>query len=88
MRPQGEYEEQNDGEISTISSNNDLLEQPLRNETSEDKIAHNLVGQNEFKTRKKIKWCNKTSLITAYCGTDLDLREKEIREKDNDRRKA
>ena len=27
IRPQGEYEEQNDGEISTISSVNDLLEQ-------------------------------------------------------------
>ena len=31
---QGEYEEQNEGEISTIPSVNDLLAQPLQNKTS------------------------------------------------------
>ena len=48
IRLQGEYEEQNDEEISTIPSVNDLLEQPLQNETSEDEIMHDQVGQNEF----------------------------------------
>ena len=49
VRPQGEYEEQNDKEISTLPSVNHLLEQPLQNETPEDKIMHDQVGQNEFK---------------------------------------
>ena len=44
----GEYEEQNDEEISTIPSVNDLFEQPLPNETSEDEIMHDQMGQNEF----------------------------------------
>ena len=48
IRTQGDYEEQNDEEISTIPSVNDLLEQPLQNETSEDEIMHDQVGQNEF----------------------------------------
>ena len=47
IRPQGEYEEQNEEEISTIPSVNDLLEQPLQNETSEDEIMHDHVGQKE-----------------------------------------
>ena len=38
IRPQGEYEEQNEEEISTIPSVNDLLEQPLQNETSQSLI--------------------------------------------------
>ena len=38
----------NEEEISTISSVNDLLDQLLENETSEDKIMHDQVGQNEF----------------------------------------
>ena len=33
IKPQGEYEEQNEEEISRIPSVNDLLEQPLQNET-------------------------------------------------------
>ena len=37
IRPQGEYEEQNKDE-------NDLLKQPLQNETSEDDIMHDQVG--------------------------------------------
>ena len=48
IRSQGEYEEQNEEEISTIPSVNDLLEQPLQNEKSEGEIMHDLVGQNEF----------------------------------------
>ena len=48
IRLQGEYEEQNDEESSTIPFVNDLLEQPLENETSENEIMHNQVGQNEF----------------------------------------
>ena len=47
IRPQGEYEEQNE-EISTIPSVNDLLEQPLLKETSENEIMHDQVGQSEF----------------------------------------
>ena len=47
-RPQGEYEEQNEEEISMILSINDLLEQPLQNETLEDKIMHDQVGQNQM----------------------------------------
>ncbi len=39
-KAQGEYEEQNEEEISTIPSVKDLLEQPLQNETSEDEIMH------------------------------------------------
>ena len=38
IRPRGEYEGQNEEEISTIPSVNDLLEQPLQNETPEDVI--------------------------------------------------
>ena len=34
IRSQGEYEEQNDKEISTIPSVNDLFGQPLQNEMS------------------------------------------------------
>ena len=48
IRSQGEYEEQNEEEISTVPPVNDLLEQPLKNETSKDKIMHDQVGQNEF----------------------------------------
>ena len=51
IRPQGEYEEQNEEEISTILSVNDLLEQPLQNETSENEIMHDQVGQNEFENQ-------------------------------------
>ena len=47
-RPQGEHEEQNEEEISTIPFANDLLAQPLQNEMSEDEIMHDQVGQNEF----------------------------------------
>ena len=36
IRPQGEYEEQNEEEISTTPSVNELLEQPSQNKTSED----------------------------------------------------
>ena len=48
IRPQGEYEEQIEEEISTIPSVNDLLEQPLQYETSEDEIMHKQVGQGGF----------------------------------------
>ena len=44
IRPQGEYEEQNKGEISMIPFANDLLEQPLQNEMSEDEIMLDQVG--------------------------------------------
>ena len=47
IRSQGEYEEENE-EISTVPSVNDLLEQPLLKETSEDKIMYDQVGQSEF----------------------------------------
>ncbi|CAE1172784.1 unnamed protein product [Acanthosepion pharaonis] len=36
--------------MSTIPSVNDLLEQPLQNETSEDEIMQDQVGQNEFES--------------------------------------
>ena len=45
IKYQGKYEEQNDQEIPSV---NDLLKQPLQNETSEDEIMHDQVGQNEF----------------------------------------
>ena len=48
IRPQGEYEEQNEEEISMILSVNDSLEQPLQNETSEAEIMHDQVGQSKF----------------------------------------
>lgn len=48
IRTQGEYEEQK--EMSMIPSVNDLLEQPLQNETSEDEIMQDQVGQNEFES--------------------------------------
>ena len=48
IRPQGEYEGQNEEEISTIPSVNDLLEQPSQNETSKDEIMQDQVCQNEF----------------------------------------
>ena len=48
IRPQGEYEEQNEEENSTILSINDLLEQRLQNEMTEDEIMHDQVGQSEF----------------------------------------
>ena len=44
IRTQGEYEEQNEEEISTIPSVNYLLEQSLQNETSEDEIMHDQEG--------------------------------------------
>ena len=49
IRPQGKYEEQNEEEISMIPSVNDLLEQLLQNEMSEDKIMHDQMGQSDFK---------------------------------------
>ena len=45
---QSEYEKQNQEEISTITSVNNLLEQPLQNEKSKDAIMPNQVGQYEF----------------------------------------
>ena len=48
IRLHGEYKEQNEEEISMIPSVNDLLEQPLQNETSKDEIMHEQVGQSEF----------------------------------------
>ena len=48
IRPQGEYEEKNEEEISKIPSVNDLLDQPLHNETSEDEIMHDQVSQSDF----------------------------------------
>ena len=53
IRPQVEYEEQNVEDISTIPSVNDLLEQPLHNETPEDEIMHDQVGQNKFENSDK-----------------------------------
>ena len=47
IRPQSEYEEPNE-EISAIPSVNDLLEHALQNETSEDELMPDQVGQNEF----------------------------------------
>ena len=38
IRPQCEYEKRKEEGISTIPSVNDLLEQPLQNDTSEDEI--------------------------------------------------
>ena len=37
-----------------------------------------------LKTQMKIKKCKKTTLITAQCGRDLDLSEKEIWERDKE----
>ena len=48
IRPQSEYEEQNEGEISRILSVNDLLQ----NETSEDEIMHDQVGH-------RYPWCSR-----------------------------
>ena len=52
IRPQGEYEKAKEGEISTIPSVNDLLKQPLKNETS-DETMHDQLGQNEFENSDK-----------------------------------
>ena len=49
IRPQGKYEEQNEEEISTIPSVNDLLQ----NEMSEDGIMHDQVGKNEIENSDK-----------------------------------
>ena len=53
IRHQGEYEEENEEEISMIPSINDLLEQPFQNEMSEDEIMHDPVGQSEFENSDK-----------------------------------
>ena len=53
IRHQGEYEEQSEEEISTIPFVNDLLKQSLQNETSEDEIMHDQMGQNAFKKSDK-----------------------------------
>ena len=53
IKPLDEYEEQNDEEISTIPSVNDLLEQPLQNEMSESKIMNDQKGQNEFENSRE-----------------------------------
>ena len=55
IRPQDEYEEQNEEEISTIPSVYNLLEQPLQNETSEDEIMHDQVSQKEFENMEEDK---------------------------------
>ena len=48
IRPQGEYEEQNEEKMSMVPFINDFLEQPLQNEWSEDEIMHDQVVQNEY----------------------------------------
>ena len=48
IRPQDEYEEENEDRISMIPYINDSLEQPLQNEMSKDEIMHDQVGQNEL----------------------------------------
>ena len=48
-------EEQNEEEISMIPSVNDLLEQPLMNEMSEDETMHDQVGQGELENTDKYK---------------------------------
>ena len=55
IRPQGKYEEQNEEENSTIPSINNLLEQPLQNEMSEDEIMHDQVSQSEFENSDEDK---------------------------------
>ena len=66
IRPQGEYEEENEEEISTIPSVNDLLDQPLQNETSEDEIIHDPVGQNEFENSDENQIMQEDAL--DYCS--------------------
>ena len=53
IRSEGEHEEQNKKEISTILSAYDLLEQPLPNETSEDEIMNDQVAQNELQNSEE-----------------------------------
>ena len=65
IRPLGEYEEQNEEEIPTIPSANDLLEQPLENETSEDEIMHDQVGQNKFENLDEDQIIQEDNLTTA-----------------------
>ena len=55
IRPQGEYEGQNEEEISTIPSVNNLLEQPLQNETPEDEIMQDKVSQSELENSDEDK---------------------------------
>ena len=62
IRPQVEYEGQNEEEISTIPSVNDLLEPPLQNKTPEDKIMYDQVGQNEFENSDEDKIMQKDNL--------------------------
>ena len=49
------------------------MEQPLQNETSEDEIMHDQVGQSELENSDEDQIMQ---VITAQCETDLDLPEK------------
>ena len=73
IRPQGEYEEQKEEEISTIPSVNDLLEH-LQNETSEDEIIYDQVDQFENSEDQIMQEDNPDYSLFR---TDLDLPEKD-----------
>ena len=72
------YEEQNEEEISTIPSVNDLLEQ---NETSEDEIMHDQVGQNAFKNLDKDQIMLADDLDYSSVRDRSSFPAKEIRER-------
>ena len=72
IRPQGEYERQNEEEISTIPSVNDLLEHPLQNETAEEEIMHYQVGQNGFENLEEGQIMQEDDL--DYCSVQVRSR--------------
>ena len=79
IKPQGEYEEQNKEEISTIPSIYDFLEQPLPNETL-DEIMHDQVGQNQFENSDEDQIIQEDNLDYSSVQDRSRLRERNMGE--------
>ena len=79
---QGEYEEENEEKIPMIPSVNDLLEQLLQNETSEDEIMHDQVGHSEFENSDEDEIIHEDALdISSVKGRPKSHRERNTGER-------
>ena len=67
-----------------IPSVNDLLEQPLQNETSKDEIMHDQVGQKEFENSDEDQIVQDEPNYSSVQDRSRPPPEKEIRERDKE----
>ena len=84
IRPQEEYEEQNEEVISVLPYVNDLLEQLLENETSEDEIMNDQEGQNELKKSDEDQIMQEDNLdYSLVWDRSKSSRERNMRDKES-----